>query len=121
MASAGGIKDAAVSGMVFAVSFLVKGLVLYQCGGKASPEQVGREGDVPGCLPSACLPDAQVQQGKEAGEGQDGHQPGCPIGDAQQGRQLDVPAADAAVSGKGDGEQEQEPGQASHGTVQRSL
>ena len=100
-----------------AESFLYAGVfiscpmeVLYQCDSKAPKKQIGCKGDVSGGFPFTCPADAQVEQGKKAGEGKGGHQPGCPEGDAQQGCQLDVPAADPAVCGKGDGEQEQEAG-----------
>ncbi len=84
--------------------------VLYQCDSKAPKKQIGCKGDVSGSFPFTCPADAQVEQGQKAGEGKGGHQPRCPEGDAQQGCQLDVPAADPAVCGKGDGEQEQEAG-----------
>lgn len=62
-----------------------------------------------------------MDQGKQAGEGKGGHQGGSPEGDAQQGCELDVPAANPAVCGKGDGKQEQEAGQESQGAVQHGF
>ncbi len=92
-----------------------------QCHGHAPEKQVGRKGDVPCRFPLECFPYAQVEQGKKAGEGKGGHQSGCPEGDAEQGNKLDVPAADPAVCGKGDGKQEQEAGQKSHDAVQQGF
>ena len=53
-----------------------------------------------------CPADAQMDQGRQAGEDKGGHQPGYPEWDTEQRHQLDVPAADPAVCGKGDGKQE---------------
>ena len=47
-----------------------------------------------------------MDQGRQAGEDKGGHQPGYPEWDTEQRHQLDVPAADPAVCGKGDGKQE---------------
>ena len=83
---------------------------LYQCDSKAPKKQIGCKGDVSGSFSFTCFPDTQVEQGKKAGERKGSHQSGRPEGDAEQRHQLDVPAADPAVCGKGDGKQEQEAG-----------
>ena len=113
--------------MVVLVSFLYSVSVWLLWGkseqrhGHAPEEQVGRKGYVPCRFSFPCPFYAQVGQGKQAGEGKGDHQPGCPEGDAQQGRELDVPAADPAVCGKGDGEQEQEAGQGAHDAAKQGF
>ena len=56
-----------------------------------------------------------MDQGRQAGEDKGGHQPGYPEWDTKQRHQLDVPAANPAVCGKGDGKQEDKACQKSHG------
>ena len=57
----------------------------YQCDSKAPKKQIGCKGDVSGSFPFTCPADAQVEQGKKAGEGKGGHQPGCPEGGCPAG------------------------------------
>ena len=93
----------------------------YQCDSKAPKKQIGCKGDASGSFPFTCLPDTQVEQGKKAGERKGSHQPRRPEGDAEQCHKLDVPVADPAVCGKGDGKQEQEAGQESQGAAQHGF
>ena len=50
-----------------------------------------------------------MDQGIEAGYGKRSHQAGYPEGDTEQRHKLDVPAADPAACGKGNGKQENKP------------